>query len=89
MRTPITVLMGFLETMQSLDLDRSQQSQYFEMMMSQAQRMKSLVEDLLTLANLEANTLPAPLQEMSITTLMALVKNDAEALSQGHHILSF
>ena len=89
MRTPITVLMGFLETMQSLDLDRSQQSQYFDMMMSQAQRMKSLVEDLLTLANLEANTLPAPLQEMSITTLMALVKNDAEALSQGHHSLSF
>lgn len=89
MRTPITVLMGFLETMQSLDLDRSQQSQYFEMMMSQAQRMKSLVEDLLTLANLEANTLPAPTQEISITTLMALLKNDAEALSQGHHILSF
>jgi len=89
MRTPITVLMGFLETMQSLDLERSQQSQYFEMMMSQAQRMKSLVEDLLTLANLEANTLPAPLQEINITTVMALLKNDAEALSQGHHILSF
>lgn len=89
MRTPITVLMGFLETMQSLDLDRSQQSQYFEMMMSQAQRMKSLVEDLLTLANLEANTLPAPTQVISITTLMALLKNDAEALSQGHHTLSF
>ena len=89
MRTPITVLMGFLETMQSLDLERSQQSQYFEMMMSQAQRMKSLVEDLLTLANLEANTLPAPIQEMSIATLMALLKNDAEALSQGHHTLSF
>ena len=89
MRTPITVLMGFLETMQSLDLERSQQSQYFEMMMSQAQRMKSLVEDLLTLANLEANTLPAPIQEMNIATLMALLKNDAEALSQGHHTLSF
>ena len=89
MRTPITVLMGFLETMQSLDLERSQQSKYFEMMMSQAQRMKSLVEDLLTLANLEANTLPAPIQEISIATLMALLKNDAEALSQGHHILSF
>ena len=73
MRTPITVLMGFLETMQSLDLERSQQSQYFEMIMSQAQRMKSLVEDLLTLANLEANTLPAPTQEISITTLMALL----------------
>ena len=89
MRTPITVLMGFLETMQSLELDKSQQNQYFEMMMSQAQRMKTLVEDLLTLANLEANTLPAPMQIISIPTLMALLRNDAEALSQGHHAFNF
>jgi two-component system phosphate regulon sensor histidine kinase PhoR len=89
MRTPITVLMGFLETIQSLDIDKQQRDQYFEMMMSQAQRMKSLVEDLLTLANLEANTLPAPLQTIKVDTLMALVRNDAEALSQGHHALNF
>lgn len=89
MRTPITVLMGFLETIQSLDIDKEQRDQYFEMMMSQAQRMKSLVEDLLTLANLEANTLPAPLQTIQIDTLMALVRSDAEALSQGKHALSF
>ncbi len=89
MRTPITVLMGFLETMQSLDLGKAQQHQYFEMMMSQAQRMKSLVEDLLTLANLEANTLPAPMQLIQIPTLMALLKNDAEALSQGRHAFNF
>ena len=89
MRTPITVLMGFLETMQSLDLDKAQQNQYFEMMMSQAQRMRSLVEDLLTLANLEANTLPAPMQVIDIPTIMALLKNDAEALSQGRHAFHF
>ena len=89
MRTPITVLMGFLETIQSLDIDKQQRDQYFEMMMSQAQRMKSLVEDLLTLANLEANTLPAPLQTIKVETLMALVRNDAEALTQGHHALNF
>jgi two-component system phosphate regulon sensor histidine kinase PhoR len=89
MRTPITVLMGFLETVQSLDLEKSQQDQYFEMMMSQAQRMKSLVEDLLTLANLESNALPASGNEVQIRTLMALLKNDAEALSQGRHAFSF
>jgi two-component system phosphate regulon sensor histidine kinase PhoR len=89
MRTPITVLMGFLETVQSLNLEKSQQDQYFEMMMSQAQRMKSLVEDLLTLANLESNALPASSNEVKVKTLMALLKNDAEALSQGRHALSF
>lgn len=89
MRTPITVLMGFLETVQSLDLKKDQQDQYFEMMMSQAQRMKSLVEDLLTLANLESNTLPATNALVKVETLMALLKNDAEALSQGKHAFNF
>lgn len=89
MRTPITVLMGFLETIQSLDLDKDRQSYYFETMMAQAQRMKSLVEDLLTLANLEANTLPAPLQSINMPTVMALLKNDAEALSQSRHAFHF
>ena len=89
MRTPITVLMGFLETVQSLDLEKHQRDQYFEMMTSQAQRMKSLVEDLLTLANLEANALPAAVNEVNIKTVMALLKNDAEALSQGRHPFSF
>jgi two-component system phosphate regulon sensor histidine kinase PhoR len=89
MRTPITVLMGFLETVQSLELEKSQRDQYFDMMMSQAQRMKSLVEDLLTLANLESNTLPAPMQAVQIPTMMALLKNDAEALSQGRHTFHF
>ena len=89
MRTPITVLMGFLETVQTLDLQKDQQDQYFDLMMSQAQRMKSLVEDLLTLANLESNTLPASISVVKIETLMALLKNDAEALSQGRHAIEF
>ena len=89
MRTPITVLMGFLETVQSLDLPKEQQDQYFEMMMSQAQRMKTLVEDLLTLANLESNALPAATNEIQIKTLIALIRNDAEALSQGRHSFTY
>jgi two-component system phosphate regulon sensor histidine kinase PhoR len=89
MRTPITVLMGFLETVQALDLKKEQQDQYFDLMMAQAQRMKSLVEDLLTLANLESNTLPASINAIKVETLMALLKNDAEALSQGRHAIQF
>lgn len=89
MRTPITVLMGFLETVQSLKLSKEQQDQYFDLMMSQAQRMKTLVEDLLTLANLESNALPAATNELQMNTLMALVRNDADALSEGKHFLSY
>ena len=71
------------------DLEKSKQDEYFGLMMSQAKRMKSLVEDLLTLANLEANTLPASTTPIKIETVMAILKNDAEALSQGKHTFYF
>lgn len=89
MRTPLTVMMGFLETVQTLELPFEQKAQYLEMMMDQGKRMKNLVEDLLTLANLEANTQPAPMNSISMSYLMSLIKNDAYALSQGKHSLNF
>lgn len=89
MRTPLTVMMGFLETVQSLDLTPQQKDEYLGMMMAQGKRMKNLVEDLLTLANLEANTQPAPQTVISMAYLMSLIKNDAYALSQGKHQLHF
>ena len=89
MRTPLTVMMGFLETVQTLELPPEQKAQYLEMMMDQGKRMKNLVEDLLTLANLEANTQPAPMNSISMSYLMSLIKNDAYALSQGKHSLNF
>ncbi|MEY3839843.1 MAG: hypothetical protein RIR08_576 [Pseudomonadota bacterium] len=89
MRTPLTVMMGFLETVQTLELPSEQKAQYLEMMMDQGKRMQNLVEDLLTLANLEVNTQPAPMNSISMSYLMSLIKNDAYALSQGKHSLNF
>ena len=89
MRTPLTVMMGFLETVQTLELPPEQKAQYLEMMMDQGRRMKNLVEDLLTLANLEANTQPAPMNSISMSYLMSLIKNDAYSLSQGKHSINF
>jgi len=72
-----------------LELEKSQRDQYFDMMMSQARRMKSLVEDLLTLANLEVNSIPASSNRVNVETLMALLRNDAVALSHGRHSFKF
>jgi two-component system phosphate regulon sensor histidine kinase PhoR len=88
-RTPLTVLIGFLETMQSIDLAPDQRNRYIGLMMTQSTRMKSLVEDLLTLANLEANTSFAPMQEFDVVAEMAALKIDAEALSAGRHRIVF
>lgn len=88
-RTPLTVLIGFLETMQSIELSSEQRNRYLNLMMTQSYRMKSLVEDLLTLANLEASTSFAPMQEFDVVAEMAALKVDAEALSAGRHRLIF
>lgn len=88
-RTPLTVLIGFLETMQSIELSAEQRNRYLALMMTQSSRMKSLVEDLLTLANLEVNAAFAPRQEFDLVAEMAGLKIDAEALSAGRHRLVF
>jgi two-component system phosphate regulon sensor histidine kinase PhoR len=88
MRTPLTVMMGFLETVQTLNLEPAKKDEYLELMMVQGRRMKSLVEDLLTLANLEANTQPAVQSKISMQAMMALLKNEAEALSGGKHVVT-
>jgi two-component system phosphate regulon sensor histidine kinase PhoR len=90
MRTPLTVMMGFLETVQTIDLTPSKKAEYLELMMAQGRRMKSLVEDLLTLANLEANALPVLQDSVNVVDFaFPLLKNDAEALSQGAHQIHF
>ena len=49
-RTPLTVLSGFVETLQTLPLDATDRQRYLGLMAQQAQRMQTLVSDLLTLS---------------------------------------
>ena len=88
-RTPLTVLIGFLETMQTIELSPEQNHRYLDLMMTQSTRMKNLVEDLLTLANLEANASYAPMDEFDVESELAALKVDAEALSAGRHSIVF
>jgi two-component system phosphate regulon sensor histidine kinase PhoR len=85
MRTPLTVMMGFLETVQTLDLAPEKKDEYLELMMVQGKRMKNLVEDLLILANLESNAEPVSQGKVAMTSVMGMLKADAEALSNGKH----
>ena len=57
-RTPLTVLSGFVETLQSIPLEAAEQKRYLHLMAVQADRMQSLVADLLTLSQLEGSLPP-------------------------------
>ncbi len=87
LRTPLTVLAGFLETLQDMPgdaLDEAQRTQYMAMMLEQAQRMKAIVEDLLTLSTLESSPESDPLA-VDISSLLQTIRQQVEALSAGRH----
>jgi two-component system phosphate regulon sensor histidine kinase PhoR len=81
-RTPLTVLAGFVETLQTLPLQESERQQYLALMAQQAERMQSLVNDLLTLSKLEGSVPPGLDIRVSVPRLMSQLEADAMALSQ-------
>jgi two-component system phosphate regulon sensor histidine kinase PhoR len=81
-RTPLTVLAGFVETLQTLRLEDSERQQYLVLMAQQADRMQTLVNDLLTLSKLEGSTPPGVDAQVSVPSLMRQLETDALALSQ-------
>ncbi len=80
-RTPLTVLAGFVETLQSLPLAPEEQQRYLDLMAVQASRMQTLVQDLLTLSQLEGSPPPGSSEHVQLVPLMAQVEADARALS--------
>ncbi len=80
-RTPLTVLAGFVETLQTLPLDEQARQRYLGLMSQQAQRMQTLVSDLLTLSRLEGSPLPSTHEWVSCDTLMKQCEQDAHDLS--------
>src|SRR5688572_8770316 len=82
LRTPLTVIHGYLDL-----LDPADQPDWAPMlseMQRQSQRMTQLVEDLLTLSRLEAQDRLAD-ESVSMASMLATLKREAEALSQGRH----
>jgi two-component system, OmpR family, phosphate regulon sensor histidine kinase PhoR len=88
LRTPLTVLVGFLETIQDLKLDASRMRDYVGLMAPQAERMKRLIDDLLTLSALEHAPAPPDAERVPLRPLLDRVRAEVEALSAGKHRVS-
>lgn len=80
-RTPLTVLAGFVETLQTLPLDEKERAHYLALMAQQAQRMQTLVDDLLTLSRLEGSPLPGASEWISLDALIRRLEQEGRALS--------
>jgi len=88
LKTPLTVLSGFLETMRELELSEEERARYLEIMQQQAGRMQYLVSDLLVLATLEGDTRPPHDKPIDMQAVLRHVSDDLHALSAGAHQLA-
>lgn len=82
LRTPLTVLHGYLDMLEPEEVP--QWAPVLSDLRAQSRRMAQIVEDLLTLSRLEAEQHP-PDERVAMRPLLASLRRDAEALSQGRH----
>ncbi len=84
-KTPLTVIAGFVESLRSLDLSAEERDHILGLMQQQSDRMRHLVEDLLTLAHLEGDPHQPAEELLDMPAMVARLAADARALSGGRH----
>jgi two-component system phosphate regulon sensor histidine kinase PhoR len=85
LRTPLTVIHGYLELLDPADVPEL--APVLKEMRMQSQRMRQLVEDLLTLSRLETRE-ALPDEHVPMAPLLVALHHEAEALSQGRHTIT-
>ncbi|MGN6317562.1 phosphate regulon sensor histidine kinase PhoR [Trinickia sp.] len=89
LKTPLTVLSGFLETMREIPLEQADRDRYLELMDQQASRMRNIVDDLLVLAKLEGDAKPPSDRAIDMGAVISHLREDAANLSGGRHQFGF
>ncbi|WP_338592336.1 phosphate regulon sensor histidine kinase PhoR [Shewanella khirikhana] len=89
LKTPLTVLQGYLEMMQGMTEPDDINAKPLALMQQQTRRMQSMVEQLLTLSRIEDATDVDLEKTVNMAALMGTIKDEAEALAQGEYTLQF
>ncbi len=90
MRTPLTVIHGYLETMADTDdAGLASWQDIVSQMRQQSSRMQRIVEDLLLLSRLESQNVAIECETVDVAALLAALREEAESLSgeQQHKIM--
>lgn len=86
-RTPVTVIGGFAETLLDLELDKSKQTEYLQAILKNSETMQSLVADLLTLSSLEAEIDEVQDEPIAAQELFDSLAAETRDLSKDQHII--
>lgn len=88
LRTPLTVITGFLETLADSAQTPSNHRRPLTLMQHQAERMRNIIEDLLTLSRLEMDEHVLEIAPVDVPCELEQIVADASALSGGRHQFS-
>jgi len=79
-RTPLTAVIGYLETLQSGTIDNAEDTQRFiDIMLKQAQRLNRLVEDLMTISKIELGEINFRFEDVFLPDIIGSVLPLVEA----------
>jgi len=87
-RTPVTVIGGFAESLLTLDTDAGQRREHLESILEQSRTMQRLVDDLLTISSLESDTQPLDDEPVDVAALLERLVDEARELSAGRHAIA-
>jgi two-component system phosphate regulon sensor histidine kinase PhoR len=85
LRTPLTVIAGFLENLADSASTPTSHRRPLELMRKQTERMRSIIEDLLTLSRLEMEDHASNVVPVDVPHETEMIIADARALSDGAH----
>jgi len=88
LRTPLTVISGFLENLLDSPLTPENHRRPLQLMSSQTERMRSIVEDLLTLSRLEMEDATTRMESVDVPETLRSILDEARLLDAGEHELS-
>jgi two-component system, OmpR family, phosphate regulon sensor histidine kinase PhoR len=91
LRTPLTVLRGYLDVMAEESAQQGRLQSWkgpLTDMVRQATRMANIIEDLLKLARIEANTGPVRHEVVEVPTLLHKLVEEARAMSGGAQVIA-
>lgn len=89
LKTPLTVISGFLETLEDRKKIDVQSKKIISLMSEQAHRMKKLIDDLLLLSNVESDYLHNRSEKIIMRDMFKKLKNEVSLIDQEQHKISY
>jgi two-component system phosphate regulon sensor histidine kinase PhoR len=86
LKTPLTAIRGFAETLRAGDVPLAQQQAYLDVILRHAERLARLIDDILELSRIEGRQQPFSPGEVDVARIATLLLRDMQPQLEARHI---